>query len=66
MSEGDMKPLSDLRVVELRAELEKRGLDRSGNKQTLVERLQKVGFVMATFVLDARVLFVDFWFGGVC
>lgn len=42
MSETDSKKLSDLRVVDLRAELERRGLDRSGNKQALVERLQKV------------------------
>lgn len=47
MSEFDSKKLSDLRVVDLRAELEKRGLDRSGNKQALVERLQKVCIKMS-------------------
>lgn len=41
-SEGDIKKLSDLRVVDLRTELEKRGLDKSGVKQTLFERLHKV------------------------
>ncbi|KAK4871744.1 hypothetical protein RN001_015868 [Aquatica leii] len=33
--------LPDLRVVDLRSELEKRGLDKAGNKQALLERLQK-------------------------
>ncbi|KAK7792878.1 hypothetical protein R5R35_000431 [Gryllus longicercus] len=41
-SEGDKRKLVDLRVVDLRAELEKRGLDNKGVKATLIERLQKV------------------------
>lgn len=36
------RKLTDLRVVDLRQELETRGLEKSGNKAVLVERLQKV------------------------
>lgn len=36
------KKLTDFRVVDLRQELEKRGLEKSGIKAVLVERLQKV------------------------
>ncbi|KRT84494.1 RNA binding protein, partial [Oryctes borbonicus] len=41
MSDSESRKLADLRVVHLRAELEKRGLDKAGVKQILVERLQK-------------------------
>ncbi|XP_017776342.1 PREDICTED: scaffold attachment factor B1-like isoform X2 [Nicrophorus vespilloides] len=41
MSEIDGKKLEDLRVVDLKQELENRGLDKTGNKQALIERLQK-------------------------
>lgn len=40
-ADGEIRKLSDLRVVDLRTELEKRGLDKGGNKQALVERLHK-------------------------
>lgn len=36
------RKLTDLRVVDLRQELEERGLEKSGVKAVLVERLQKV------------------------
>ncbi|XP_018565699.1 SAFB-like transcription modulator isoform X2 [Anoplophora glabripennis] len=41
MSESENKKLFELRVVDLRAELDKRGLDRNGVKQVLLERLGK-------------------------
>ncbi|XP_045481542.1 scaffold attachment factor B2-like isoform X2 [Harmonia axyridis] len=41
MSDSDCKKLSELRVVDLKLELEKRGLDQKGVKQVLMDRLQK-------------------------
>lgn len=41
MSTG--KKISELRVCDLKAELEKRGLETGGIKIALLERLQKVG-----------------------
>lgn len=38
----DGKPLSELRVTDLRKELESRGLTKSGNKNELVTRLREV------------------------
>lgn len=36
------KKITELRVVDLRHILEKRGLEKSGNKSVLIERLAKV------------------------
>ena len=40
--ENTPRKLKDLRVVDLRRELENRGLDKNGVKAVLTERLQKV------------------------
>lgn len=50
-TEGDGKKLCDLRVVDLRAELEKRGLDKTGVKANLIERLQKVRYLTKLITL---------------
>jgi len=44
----DGKPLSSLRVVDLKEELEKRGLPKSGQKKDLAERLKNVSDILAS------------------
>ena len=41
-----LKRIPILKVVDLRQELEKRGLEKSGLKADLVKRLEKVGFFL--------------------
>lgn len=58
MSENlDCRKLSELRVVDLRSELDKRGLDKSGVKKDLVERLQKVAYYNYLLIKIKIVLF---------
>jgi hypothetical protein len=42
MAESEKKKLNDLRVVDLKSELERRTLETTGVKTILIERLQKV------------------------
>ena len=42
-----LKRIPNLKVVDLRQELEKRGLEKSGLKADLVKRLEKVSFFSA-------------------
>lgn len=42
MADVEGKKLTELRVIDLKMELERRGLDKSGNKAALLERLSKV------------------------
>lgn len=44
MADSEKKKLNDLRVVDLKSELEKRSLEITGVKTILIERLQKVNF----------------------
>ena len=42
MADTEGKKLTELRVIDLKTELERRGLDKTGNKAALLERLSKV------------------------
>lgn len=61
MADVEGKKLTELRVIDLKTELERRGLDKSGNKAALLERLSKVRrcpcFFLSIF-LRARMPFV--------
>lgn len=41
-SDAELRKLNNLRVIDLRNELGKRNLDKTGVKNELIERLQKV------------------------
>lgn len=43
---SEVPNFADMRVAELRTECEKLGLEKSGNKQALVDRLQKVSLLL--------------------
>ncbi len=43
------KPISSLRVVDLKVELEKRSLPKSGSKKDLLERLRLVNILAIAF-----------------
>lgn len=42
MADTEGKKLTELRVIDLKTELERRGLDKTGNKAALMDRLAKV------------------------
>lgn len=63
MADVEGKKLTELRVIDLKTELERRSLDKSGNKAALLDRLSKVNdisvFLFFFFILYARMLVVQ-------
>ena len=49
--------LSQFKVDELKAELERRGLRKSGNKGVLIERLQEVISIFRRFIRENTIVF---------
>lgn len=56
MADVEGKKLTELRVIDLKTELERRGLDKTGNKAALLERLSKVFQMISISVLFRRKL----------
>lgn len=50
----DCKGLGNLRVVDLKQELEKRGLSKSGSKKDLVKRLKQVSLICTLISNDVK------------
>lgn len=48
MADVEGKKLTELRVIDLKTELERRGLDKSGNKAALLDRLSKVSDILVS------------------
>ena len=55
------RKLADLKVAELRTELESRGKDKSGNKATLIERLSSVcvQILVISTIIDSSSIPID-------